>query len=296
MCPRRDMSREIGNMDFSIFKKIIDELAENEIVLRKIFFHWMGEPLLNENFDKMIIYAKEKDVAEMLVMASNIIALDEDKAVRLIKSGLDELFVSLDALNPETYAKIKGHDKDLKLIESNLIQLINLRDDMNSSLPYVRIKILKSETNESEIDEFKTKWEPLVNEVYVEEDLNAWDGTNERVNQEIGSDEYYKEILDGKTKRWPCNRLWYQVAVSQDGYVTPCIADWNGNGFLGNIKNNSLFKLWNSRELVEMRRHHLENTYSDLTMCKNCNRWIFRHMENWLIENSEKALATWPLD
>ena len=63
----------------------------------------------------------------------------------------------------------------------------------------------------------KRKWEPVVNEVYVEEDLNAWDGTNERVNQEIGSEEYYKEILDGQTKWWPCNRLCYLVAVSQHG-------------------------------------------------------------------------------
>jgi radical SAM protein with 4Fe4S-binding SPASM domain len=296
MCPRRDMSREIGNMEFSVFKKIIDELAENKVVLRKIFFHWMGEPLLNKNFDKMIVYANERNVAEMLVMASNIIALDEDKAVRLIKSGLDELFVSLDALKPETYARIKGHDKHLKLIESNLIRLIELRNKMNSSLPYVRLKILKSETNESEIDEFITKWGPTVNEVYVEEDLNAWNGTNDRVNQEIGRDGYYKEIVEGNTKRWPCNRLWYQVAVSQDGYVTPCIADWDGKGILGNIKDSSLFELWNSKKVVEMRRHHIESRYSDLEMCKDCNRWIFRHMENWLIENSDKALATWPLD
>jgi len=296
MCPRQDLTRNVGHMSLELFKKIIDELSQNKVILRKLFFHWLGEPLMNENFDKMISYAKKANVAEMLVMGSNIIALNRENAIRLIKSELDELFVSLDALKPETYKKIKGHDKGLDVIENNLIQLVNLKKEMKSSLPYIRLKILKSEINKDEITDFKKKWEPIVDEVYVEEDLNAWNGTNEDVNDQITNDPIYKEIIRGKVTRWPCNRLWYQVAISQDGYVSPCLADWDGTGFIGNINNQSLFEIWNSEKLVEMRRKQLDNEYNNLVMCKDCNRWIFRHMTDWLIQNRDKALAVYKKD
>jgi len=291
MCPRKDLTRPIGDMEFNLFKKIIDELSDNKIKLRKLFLHWLGEPLLNENFDKMIAYAEEKDIADIVVMASNIIALDKEKSIRLIESGLDELFVSLDAINPKTYDKIKGNSEDLKIIETNLCRLIELREEMNSELPYIRLKFLKNELNKNDEADFKKKWEPIVDEVYIEEELNTWNGNNETVNNSVTSDEIYKENTKEKEERWPCDRLWYQMAISVDGKVTPCIADWDGVGFIGDVNKDSIFNIWNCDALVEMRRKQLDGDYENLSMCRDCNRWIFRHMKDWLINNREKALA-----
>ncbi|MDO8265155.1 MAG: radical SAM protein [Candidatus Parcubacteria bacterium] len=291
MCPRKNLSRAVGNMDMGLYKKIIDELFENKVQLRKIFLYWMGEPLLNENFDKMIIYAKEKNVAEMVVMASNAIALNEENAKRLISSQLDELFISLDAFHQETYEKIRGKSISIEVIENNILRLMDLRKKMKSSYPYVRIKILKSDLNKDEIAEFKNKWNPIVDEVYVEEDINTWNATNENVNRNISGDSHFKERAEKGVQRWPCDRLWYQIAISQDGFVTPCIADWNGSGFIGNVKNNTIFEIWNSSEVVEMRRKHLDGECGELPMCKDCKRWIFRNMGDWLIKNRSKALA-----
>lgn len=291
MCPRKNLSRKIGSMSMGLFKKIINELHENKVLLRKLFLHWMGEPLLNENFDKMIIYAREKNIAEMIVMASNVIALDKDKAKRLINSQLDELFISLDAIRPDTYAKIRGNSASLKEVENNIIRLVKMKKQMNSALPYIRLKILKSDINKDEIEEFKAKWMPVVDEVYIEEDLNTWDGTNSDVNKNVDDDSQYKENINGQEKRWPCNRLWYQVAISQNGFTTPCIADWDGSGFIGNVRDKTIFDIWNSPEIVEMRRKQLNSDYGHLPMCRNCQRWIFRNMQDWLIKNRSKALA-----
>jgi len=291
MCPRKNLSREVGNMDMALFTKIIDELYDNKVLLRKIFLHWMGEPLLNPNFDKMIAYAREKNIAEMVVIASNAIALNEEKAVRLINSGLEELFISLDAINQDTYEKIRGKSISIKVIEDNILRLIDFKKKMNSSLPYIRIKILESDINKAEIDDFKKKWTPIVDEVYVEKDINTWNATNESVNKAVGQDSFYKKNVEGKVRRWPCDRIWYELAISQDGFVTPCIADWNGLGFIGNVKEKSIFEIWNSPELMEVRRKHLDEECGKLPMCKDCMRWISRNMGDWLVKNREKALA-----
>jgi len=290
MCPRKNLTRAEGKMEFGLFKKIIDELYKNKVVLRKLFLHWMGEPLLNGNFDKMIAYARENGIAEMIVMASNLIALDEDKAKRLIDSGLDELFVSLDAVRQETYDKIKGNSATLKIVEDGIYRLVETRKKMNASLPYIKLKILKSDVNKNEIEEFKEKWSPVVDEIYVEEDLNAWNGTNEDVNKNIKNDPLYTQKIKLEIERWPCDRLWYQLAISQDGLVSPCIADWNGIGFIGSVKEMTIHDIWNSPELKEMRRKQVEGEYDKLKMCKDCQRWQFTDLKNWLSKNRDKAL------
>lgn len=288
MCPRADMKRAKGNMSLEFFKKIIDELVENKVKLRKLFPYWMGEPLLNENFDKMINYAREKDIAEMIVLASNAISLDEDKAKRLIECKLDELFISLDAYTEETYRKIKGEVCTLKKVEENIKTMLRAKKEMNSSLPYVRLKFLKSAVNAKDAELFKQKWEPLVDEVYVEEDFNAWNGTNKRVNNNFDENIVNKNMPGN---RWPCDRLWYQVSISQDGLVTPCIADWSGLGFIGDLKKKSLFEIWNSPEIIEMRKKQIEGRYDELPMCAKCNRWTHRNMGQWMIDNKERALS-----
>lgn len=290
MCPRKNLTRAGGKMTWDLFKKIIDELHKNKILLRKIFLHWMGEPLLNENFGRMIAYAKKKNVAEMVVMASNLIALDNNKAKRLVASGLDELFVSLDAVRQETYDKIRGNSASLKKVEESIHLLVEMRQKIKSTLPYIRLKILKSSVNEDEIKEFKAKWSPVVDEIYVEEDLNAWNGTNPDVNENIKSDPLYKGKAKMAAGRWPCDRLWYQLAISQDGFVSPCIADWNGTGFIGNVKKESIFDIWHSPKLKEMRRQHIDGEYSRLAMCKDCQRWQITNLKNWLKRNRDKAL------
>jgi len=291
MCPRKDLTRPTGKMKLSLFKKIINELSENKVLLRKIFLYWMGEPLLNENFDKMINYTREKNVAEMIVMATNAIALDEEKAKRLIDSQLDELYISLDAARPETYARIRGNAATLPLVEKNILGSVKLKKQLGASLPYIRLKFLKTDLNKDEIGEFKKKWEKVVDEIYVEEDLNAWNGLSEAVNKNIAKDAQYKVNLAKAQKRWPCDRLWYLMAISHDGLVTPCTVDWNGLGFIGDVKKKTIFEIWNSDKLVEMRRKQLDGEYNDLSMCKNCQRWVLRNMGDWLIRHRKLALS-----
>ncbi len=291
MCPRKDMTRPTGKMELPLFKKIIDELSKNKVLLRKIFLYWMGEPLLNTNFDKMITYTRQKNVAEMIVMATNAIALNKEKAERLIDSQLDELFISLDAVRPDTYARIRGNVATLATVERNILNLVEMKKQRGAALPYIVLKILKNDSNEGEINEFKKKWEKIVDEVYIEEDLNTWNGINETVNENIKKDTHYNEDTKRVSKRFPCDRLWYLMAISHDGQVTPCTVDWNGLGFIGDVKKKTLFEIWNSDKLVEMRRKHLDGEYDNLSMCRSCQRWVLRNMGDWLIRHRKLALS-----
>lgn len=109
MCVHPEMGRGKGVMPWDLYTKIIDEIAETNKDVRvcDVFF---GETLILKKRDPsifdMIAYAKEKGLTDV-VINSNANLLDEEAAVNLIKSGLDAIYIGIDAFTPETYAKVR---------------------------------------------------------------------------------------------------------------------------------------------------------------------------------------------
>jgi len=92
-----------ANMDFDLYKKIIDECAEYN--LYSIRLSLRGESFLNKHIYDMIKYAKEKGIKEVSSLTHGGF-LDEEKFERLIDLGLDWLTISFDGIG-ETYNKIR---------------------------------------------------------------------------------------------------------------------------------------------------------------------------------------------
>src|SRR3990167_6797364 len=109
MCPR-ELNRPFGYMDFNLFQKVIDEsiLYGKRLI---ITINKDGEPLLHTELPRMIKYAKDKKAAYKINFYTNGILLTEPKSLELIKSGLDTIHISIDALTKETYKKIKSSEK-----------------------------------------------------------------------------------------------------------------------------------------------------------------------------------------
>ena len=49
-------------MDFGLFQKIVDDMAEFEEPVRVVYLYGFGEPLLNKDIIKMARYLKQKNV------------------------------------------------------------------------------------------------------------------------------------------------------------------------------------------------------------------------------------------
>ena len=57
-CPRKFMSKNQGNMEVSMAKRLLDEMADHLPVILVPFFR--GEPLLHPRYAEIIKYAKKK--------------------------------------------------------------------------------------------------------------------------------------------------------------------------------------------------------------------------------------------
>jgi len=288
-CPRDGMERQLGFMDFSLFKKIVDEAGQYPR-LRKLFVHWMGEPLLHPDFIEFIKYASSKRVAEMILIATNGVLLTEKIMKGLIETQVDELYISIDAASPELYEKLKN-TKHFEKIKNNIEQAMELKRQMKTKLPFIRVKFLETDLNAHQTDAFKKQWNKVVDSVFIERDLSIWDGTSQKVNQNIKRMKSYLKNYGNLEARYPCDRLWYLLAIQWNGKVSPCVCDWNGENLVGNANVQTLAEIWYSEELKRYRHHHINQTYNELKLCGPCDRWGTRNMGDWLLKHKQRALA-----
>jgi len=123
-------------MPLEMFKKICDDMGD---YLYKISLYIIGEPLLTRNIYDMISYASGKKIGT--VISTNFHAMDEERAERLIKSGLSHLIIALDALDPKIYAQVRIGGK-LDRVLQNLETFMKKRKELNSKTPMVELQTI----------------------------------------------------------------------------------------------------------------------------------------------------------
>lgn len=288
-CPRDAMTREQGFMKFDIFKKMIDEIPKGQ-KLRRLYVHWMGEPLLHPEFLRFVEYAKSKDVAEMIVIATNGVLLNKEMMKGMTDLKIDELFIAIDAASPQSYLEFKntGH---FNILKDNVEQAVSLRKKMGKKLPFIRVKFLETDRNIHEKDIFKRQWKGVADSIFFEKDLSIWDGKSDKVNKFIKSMKCYLKNYGDLPVRYPCDRLWYLLAIHWDGAVSPCVCDWNGENVIGDVKRQSIKEIWHSDILMNYRANHINGTFEKIKLCSVCTRWGTRNMGDWLTKHKERALS-----
>jgi len=259
-CPtgQRRMSRPQCKMTFEQFKIIIDKLGMYLIHID--LCNW-GEPFLNEEIFDMVLYAKRFLIH--IKIDTNFTIFDEEKAEKLLNSGLDKIILSIDGASRETYPVYRvGGDFD-KVIK-NIKILVKKREEMKKNKPFIEWQFLVFRHNEHEIEKARKLAEELgVDTIgftapYVRR-LN-WLSTLEPFRSK------HYEIKDGriefkKNKREIiCNWLWDGITINSDTSISPCcsVEDAKDDFFSKFPENESIFSIWNSKKYIEARKHVLE--------------------------------------
>jgi MoaA/NifB/PqqE/SkfB family radical SAM enzyme len=101
-------TRQAGMLDWSLFTRAIDEAGP--ALVRVDFFNY-GEAFLHKRAVDMCEYIKSKFPHIYLYTSTNGLALNEEKARRLVHSGIDEVTYSIDGASQETYARYRQRGK-----------------------------------------------------------------------------------------------------------------------------------------------------------------------------------------
>jgi MoaA/NifB/PqqE/SkfB family radical SAM enzyme len=102
-CPRTYEELEPpADMSWDLFTSIVDQIPR----LERAVLHGVGEPMLVKHLPRMVRYLKDRGT--YVLFNTNGTVLNEKNGRALIEAGLDELRVSFDASNPESYRAIRG--------------------------------------------------------------------------------------------------------------------------------------------------------------------------------------------
>lgn len=273
MCSRRRSGRPLGFMSLDLFDAILADVRRCRKTIQWLTLHNDGEPLLHPHLADMIRMAKASGAVAHVHFNTNGQLLTEESATALIQAGLDDLTVSVDALTPETFKKIKRAG-DLATVVENTRRLMALKRTLGRSNPWVRAKIIDMPLTAGEIDGFCHFWRPLVDEVQVQPIHNAGGGI---VIADAADD----------PKRYPCALPWYALAVRWDGTVSPCCVDLTGENIVGDLRRETLRTVFVDGPIRTYRAKMRAGREAELSPCAGCNVW--RNGVNiFQFENREK--------
>ncbi len=254
MCFQPFLKDKRAIMDFSLFRKILDEAAFYN--LNSLKLSWRGEPLLNPRFQEMIRYSKQKGIKEVSFL-TNASLLDKDTAKAILDAGPDQVIFSVDGLTKNSYEDIRS-GADFGIVMDNIKNFLSVAK-LNRRRPFVRVQIVRYGQPESEINSFIDYWKHQVDEVAVISYVDySYLQDNSLPNREhvIG--------------RLPCTSLWQRLAVMHDGSVTVCCHDVSARLIIGNLKDSSIKELWHSKKLNQLRSIHKRKDLDSIGMCQLC--------------------------
>jgi MoaA/NifB/PqqE/SkfB family radical SAM enzyme len=162
-CPRTYEELEPpADMSWKLFTSIVDQIPN----LSRAVLHGVGEPMLVQNLPRMVRYLKDRGT--YVLFNTNGTVLNEKNGRALIEAALDELRVSFDAANAESYRAIRGKNYFHRILK-NVRAFRELQEREGATKPRVSAWLTgMRETVEQLSDFVRVAAETGVREVYLQ--------------------------------------------------------------------------------------------------------------------------------
>ncbi len=277
------------DLTFHEFQEIIDE----NYGLVEIKIQGMGEPTLaRDDFYRMIRYARERHIWVRTVTNGSLLHLN-DNARKLLDSGINEVQISIDGADKETFEAIRVGGKFQRVIE-NVTNLNSLSLELGLNVTKMwtvvqdqNINQLRSLVELAEVMKFRSMvfslditdwgsshWAPIIEQKTV---TKAFDLDYAKDLYALGIEKGIKVAFwninqkydiqdDEKLCPWPFERSY----VASDNRVVPCCMVADPDTF--EIKKSGTFvDTWKSKAYTQFRNAHLSKDLELLPkICKGC--------------------------
>lgn len=261
-CPHSELAQQpgfLGDMDWTIFRKVIDEIAAEAPATATRLFDG-GEPLLREDLEEMVRYAKRQGLRWVSINTNGTL-LSPERGRALAEAGLDHLEVSIDATTPETYQKIRRCNLFERVVNNTMAYAHALRQKGRKQ--QVAVSFVLQQDNRDELDAFRTFWTPKVDRVNIRE----YHQHHDLVDAHGRLDSQQRT-----TMRHPCPYLWNRMIIHHDGRVRFCEGDWKVEHAVGNVQKESLRSIWHGANYTALRQAHVAGDFSH-PCCAACTDW-----------------------
>lgn len=261
----KDTGRWQGRMDFSIYKKIIDDLKDFDGPLKVLRLYKEGEPLLNKHLAEMVRYAKNSRVVNYIDTTTNGYLLESQRIKPILDAGLDRINISVDGMSDEQFLEFTGVKVNFEKYVENIANLYEIKGDCE-----ICIKIAGDFMDKEEKDRFYDTFGNYADRIFIENIAPCWPefGVEDRLGVNISKGIYDQPIGDVNT----CPYIFYSISVNSDGSVSLCFLDWAHKLLIGDIRKQSLKEIWEGDALFQYQIEHLRGKRKENAVCGKCGQ------------------------
>lgn len=247
-------------MQEELFKKIVDECAENSI--KEIHPFLMNEPLLDERIFERVDYLKRKNPDAVVEINTNASLLNKEKRRQLAKSDVDIINFDVQGANKNVYEKITQNLN----FEQTVKNVKNFLEMKKANDPVIKLTALLGVLSKEELDEMIEFWKGEGIKIEIV-------GTQDRAGN-LNEENIKFEEVDTTKDIFGCEHdrhlKWFNILFNGD--VILCCQDWNREVILGNVKEKSIKEIWNSENYKGVRsKLSSKKKAEDDFLCKKCS-------------------------
>jgi radical SAM protein with 4Fe4S-binding SPASM domain len=244
MCSRREMTRPLGDIDWDLFTKVVDQTCHTAELCT---LYGRGEPLLHPQFFEMIDYCHQKGIS--VAVSTNAMLLDREATEKMINHPPDHLILALDASTPETYQKIR-RGGDFSRVRDNVEYYLKRKREERPPT-FVSLLFVKQELNRAEVGMFRKYWKGKGASMIHIKPVTKMSNSGPK---------------SARPKR--CLSPWRSFCVTWQGDVYPCCFDINCSFNLGNIESQPFESIWNGANWQRLRASFKNGQLEPL--CRSC--------------------------
>lgn len=256
-CPSPILERARGFIEPQLFRKIIDEIAQ-ENPGTELWFAFMGEALLWKGLFSIIRYAKDKGLRKTYLNTNGNI-LTPRLHQSIYESGLDRIIISIDGHSKKTFNAIRLGG-EYERVKDHTLALLKTARNNNWAYPEIWVQMIVMDQNQHEEEAVRKFWLEAGAVVKIRPRL-SWGERVEAPNL---------KRLD-IARDFPCPWIMRQMVVAWDGQILMCGSDHEAKYPVGNIQEISLREAWNGA-LKKRREMHQRNDFR-FPLCVECNDW-----------------------
>jgi MoaA/NifB/PqqE/SkfB family radical SAM enzyme len=226
----------------------------------------LEEPLLHPQIIDIVNSFASRGI--YVHLTTNGTMVNSERAKALVHAGLKSIAFSIDAITPETYRRIRGHN--LNEVVENMRYILRLRKESGFDI-YTRACIINQEGADQEISKFIEFWkEEGIDCVSVYQLTEVQENAEVRVNK-------LNYPLD-KENRYPCKQLWEQCFIYPNGEVSTCCTTMFsvpkfGILSMGSVRDHTLKEIWCGERYSEVRRSLIDAMWEKIPQCEHCLIW-----------------------
>ena len=254
ICATPAMMRKREVMSMELFRRIVDECGRRKAKKILPFLH--GETLLVPGVLDYFRYVREAAPETHVNLTTNGSKLSAEKTETLLQENLlDSVIVSIDGGNKETFEGIRL-GLDYNEVQDNVLRFIRTRNEMGKSKPTVSISMVTVDENKGTRAQLQEAWKEA-DQVRFAVYFN-WAG---------------KLHNEGRTPHKVnfCERLYHYITILADGRVAMCCFDSEAEYTVGDLKRQSIYEVWHSREFNQKRGSLYRREFDNLKICEGCD-------------------------